>query len=195
MLTILLIRAGRTEFDCQGRIQGTLDVPLSDEGRRQAEAAAGDLAERSGSIAALYTGPCLSAQQTAEVLGERLKLKPKTLDKLHNLDQGLWQGMLFDDVKSKQPKVYRQWQDHPETICPPEGETIATASERLKLAIAKLTKKHKSGTIALVLAQPLASVLRSLLRAEQLPCVCQSLCSSTPLWEPIDVGVEAKQSV
>lgn len=189
MLTILLIRAGRTEFDCQGRIQGTLDVPLSDEGRRQATAAATELLDKSASIAALYAGPCLSAQQTAAILGERLKLKPKTLAKLHNLNQGLWQGMLFDEVKTKQPKVYRQWQERPETVCPPEGETLSAAAQRLKTALAKLLKKHKSGAIGLVLAQPLAGVLRSLLRAEQAPCVCQSECSGRPLWEPIEVAV------
>jgi len=190
MLTILLIRAGTTEYDCQGRIQGTLDVPLSEVGRRQAEAAADELVEKSASIAALYAGPCLSAQETAEILAERLKLKPKTLSKLHNLNQGLWQGMLFDDVKNKQPKVYRQWHDHPETVCPPEGETLAAAGERFKKALAKLIKKHKSGTIGLVLAQPLAGVARSLMRAEQLPSVCQSQCDSKPLWEPIDVAAE-----
>ena len=37
MLTILLVRSGLTEYDCQGRIQGTLDVPLSGEGRQQVE--------------------------------------------------------------------------------------------------------------------------------------------------------------
>ena len=31
MLSILLVRSGRTEYDCQGRIQGTLDVPLSED--------------------------------------------------------------------------------------------------------------------------------------------------------------------
>jgi probable phosphoglycerate mutase len=107
MLTIILVRAGRTEFDCQGRIQGTLDVPLSNEGRQQSEAAAIELADQASAVTALYTGPCLCAQQTAETISERLKLKPKTLSTLHNLDQGLWQGMLFDEVKSKQPKVYR----------------------------------------------------------------------------------------
>jgi broad specificity phosphatase PhoE len=190
MLTILLIRSGITEFDSQGRIQGTLDVPLCDEGRRQAEAMADELAGRSASISALYTGPCLSAQQTAEILGEKLDLKSKTLKKLHNLDQGLWQGLLFDEVKSKQPKVYRQWQDRPDTVCPPEGETLQAASERLKKALAKLTKKHKSGTIALVLAQPLASVLRSLLRAGQPPCLCHSATSEKPLWEPIELAAD-----
>ena len=160
MLTILLIRSGITEFDAQGRIQGTLDVPLCEEGRSQALATAQDLVTRTGSIDALYAGPCLSAQQTAEIVGERLQLKPKTVKKLYNLDQGLWQGLLFDEVKAKQPKVYRQWQDRPDTVCPPEGETLQEAKERLRAALAKLTKKHKQGTIAIVLAQPLASVLK-----------------------------------
>src|SRR4051812_32993469 len=172
MLTILLIRSGITEYDSQGRIQGTLDVPLCDEGCRQAVAMAEELAAREAPVEALYAGPCLSAQQTAEILGERLHVRPKTIKKLHNLDQGLWQGLLFDDVKSKQPKVYRQWQERPETVCPPEGETVQEASERLKRALAKITKKHKSGTIALVLARPLASVMGSLLQAGQTPCLC-----------------------
>lgn len=188
MLTILLVRSGITEFDSQGRIQGTLDVPLCDEGRRQADATAADLAARNTPIDALYAGPCLSAQQTAEVLGQRLSLKPKTLKKLHNLDQGLWQGLLFDEVKSKQPRVYRQWQERPDTVCPPEGETLQQAAERLRQSLAKLKKKHKSGTIALVLAQPLASVLRSQLHDGRPPCLCHSASAGRPLWEPIELA-------
>lgn len=189
MLTILLVRSGLTEYDCQGRIQGTLDVPLSDAGRSQVDAAAGDLEERASSIAALYAGPDLSSQQTAEIIASKLKLKFKTLKSLHNLDQGLWQGMLFDDVKSKQPKVFRQWQERPDTVCPPQGETLREATARLKAALAKLTKKHKSGTIALVLPQPLASVLRCMLQTGgQPPMLCQSACVGKPLWEPIELA-------
>lgn len=188
MLTILLIRSGITEFDCQGRIQGTLDVPLCEDGRRQAVTIAEDLIDRSASISALYAGPCLSAQQTAEIIGQRLKLKYKTIDSLHNLDQGLWQGMLFEDVKTKQPKVYRQWQTAPDTVCPPEGETIHDAAERVKKALSKLTKKHKSGTIALVVSPQLASVLRSLLRQDQPPVVCPSAVrTDAAMWEPLQV--------
>ena len=97
--------------------------------------------------------------------------------------------MLFDDVKSKQPRVFRQWQERPDTVCPPEGETLREATDRLKAAIAKLTKKHKSGTIALVLSQPLASVLRCMLQAGgQPPTLCQSACVGKPLWEPIELA-------
>jgi probable phosphoglycerate mutase len=192
MLTILLIRSGKTEFDAQGRIQGTLDVPLSEEGQRQVRAAADQLIDESASIAALYAGPDLSAQQTAEIVGDRLGLEAKTLKTLHNLNQGLWQGMLFDEVKSKLPKVYRQWLEKPETVCPPEGETLTAAAERARKALAKLAKKHKSGVIGLVLSQPLACVLRSVLRDEHLPCVCPTACTETRLWEPIDVPVKVE---
>ncbi len=187
MLNILLIRSGRTEYDCQGRIQGTLDVPLSEDGRSEVLAGAAELAAQQASIAALYAGPCRSAHETAEILGERLKLKPKTIDSLHNLNQGLWQGMLFEEVKSKQPKVYRQWQEKPETVCPPEGETLQEARQRLQKALAKLAKKHKTGTIALVLGQPLASVLRCMVREGASPTVCSGDCSKSPLWEPLEV--------
>ncbi|HYO24212.1 MAG TPA: histidine phosphatase family protein [Lacipirellulaceae bacterium] len=187
MLSLLIIRSGRTEYDCQGRIQGTLDVPLSEEGRNEVLAAASQLVEQSASIAALYAGPCRSAQETGEILAEQLKLKLRTLEDLQNLDQGLWQGLLFDEVKSKQPRVYRQWQDKPDTVCPPEGETLQEARERLKRVLAKLAKKHKTGSAAIVLGQPLVSVLRSMLRHGEPPAVCQAGCSQTPLWEQVEV--------
>jgi broad specificity phosphatase PhoE len=189
MLNIVLIRSGRTEYDCQGRIQGTLDVPLSEDGRREVLVCADELLARGGTIAALYAGPCRSAQETADILAERLKLKSKMVESLQNIDQGLWQGMTFDEVKSKQPKVYRQWQEHPETVCPPEGETLQDARERLQKSLAKLAKKHKSGTIALVLGHPLTSVLRAMLRDEQ-PAACAAECVKAPLWESLDVPAE-----
>jgi broad specificity phosphatase PhoE len=184
MVNILLIRSGRTEYDCQGRIQGTLDVPLSDDGRSEVLAAAEELAAQ-GPIVALYAGPCRSAQETAEILSERLKRKAKTLEGLHNVNLGLWQGMLFDEVKAKQPKVYRQWQERPDTVCPPEGETLQQARERLKKALARLTKKHKTGTVAVVLGQPLANVLRSVLGDGAVAPVCVAECAKSPVWEAL----------
>ena len=106
MFKILLIRPGVTEYDQQGRIQGTLDIPLCEDGRRQVEAMVEAL--RAQPIQAIYSSPLQAAQQTADALGEALDVKVKSLDALQNLDHGLWQGMLVKDVKTKQPKVYRQ---------------------------------------------------------------------------------------
>ncbi len=43
---------------------------------------------------------------------------------MQNLNLGLWQGMQVAEVRHKQPKVYRQWQEQPENVCPPDGEMI-----------------------------------------------------------------------
>jgi phosphoserine phosphatase len=158
MVQIALIRPGSTDYDIQGRIQGNLDIPLNEQGREQAASAVDCLKGRS--LTALYSAAGLAAEETAELIGAALKLKPKTLERLENMDHGLWQGMLIDDVKRKQPKVYKQWQDHPENVCPPEGEMLAEVTERVDAILEKLLRKHRFGTIGLVAAETLASVIR-----------------------------------
>jgi phosphoserine phosphatase len=189
MFRILVVRPGETEYDQQRRIQGTLDIPLCEDGRRQVNAMVSEL--RTQPIEAIYTSPSQSATQTAEVLGEALDLKVKELDKLQNLNHGLWQGMLIKDVKTKQPKVFKQWQEQPETICPPQGETVGAAEERVQAVVTKLAKKHKSeGLIAVVVPEPLASLLCHVLRDGELHDLWRSR-EVIPAFEVIDVTSKA----
>jgi phosphoserine phosphatase len=185
MVQILLIRPGSTEYDQQGRVQGTLDIPLCEDGRQEVEAMIGTL--RSQPITAICASPSQSAQQTAQALAASREIKVKTVDKLHNVDHGLWQGMLVTDVKTKQPRVYRQWQEQPETVCPPQGETLCSARQRVQATLAKLLKKHKSeGLLALVAPEPLASVICNVLRHDDWGDLWQ--CStSNAKWDLIDV--------
>jgi probable phosphoglycerate mutase len=185
MVQILLIRPGITEYDQQGRVQGTLDIPLCEDGRQQVEAMVREL--QSQPIAAIYTSPCQAAEQTAEALASVLDLKSKSVEKLQNLDHGLWQGMLVADVKSKQPKVYRQWQEQPECVCPPQGETLSLAKQRVQAALAKILKKHRSdGLLAIVAPEPLMSVIRHILRHDEWGDLWQC-ATSTAQWQLIDV--------
>lgn len=189
MLKLLLIRTGATEYECQGRVQGTLDIPLSEDGRQEVEQIAD--AVRDIKIDSCYAGPCRATQQSAEILASELSLKPKTIDDLRNLDHGLWQGMLINDVKLKQPKVYRQWQEHPETVCPPEGESLQVVRERLQRALAKIAKKQKSGTAAVVVAEPVTSLLRNALRDDDLGNLWNTHADDSPAWELIEVSPAA----
>lgn len=188
MFKLLLIRPGVTEYDQQGRIQGTLDIPLCEDGRRQVEAMIDEL--RDQPITAIYTCPSQAAQQTADALAQAFDVRVKSLDSLQNLDHGLWQGMLVADVKAKQPKVYRQWQEQPETVCPPQGETVIDAEERLTAAVTKLTKKYKAeGLLAIVLPEPAASVLKHALCNDELGDLWKCRNGSTP-WEIIEFAPE-----
>ncbi|HUY36376.1 MAG TPA: histidine phosphatase family protein [Pirellulales bacterium] len=158
MVRIVLIRPGATDYDQQGRIQGVLDVPLCDAGAHEASRISGEL--QSLGVEVIYTSVCERAVQTASAVAASLGIKVKRMENMRNLDHGLWQGMLIEDVKRKQPKVYRQWQEQPDSICPPDGEMLGQARERVRATMARLLKKHKSGVVALVVPEPLASLVR-----------------------------------
>lgn len=166
MAKIVLIRPGSTDYEEQGRIRGTLDVPLNQEGNAEVLRLIDGL--RHLDVETVYASPCQPAQETAEAIAEALDVKLKTLNRMQNLDHGLWQGMLIDEVRRKQPKVYRQWQETPECICPPEGETVAKAQQRVRAVVTRLLKRHKEGVIALVVPEPLASLVRRFLDRREL---------------------------
>ncbi len=182
MVQIVLIRPGSTDYDDQGRIQGTLNIPLNEQGTQEVQRLIEAI--RPLGIATIYCGPCQAGCQTAAAIAEALGAKLKKLDPLRNIDHGLWQGMLIEDVKRKQPKVYRQLQEQPEIICPPEGEMLSQAQERVQIALAKILKKHKEGTIGLVVPEPLASVVHGYLSHSEIGDLWtgESVCGK---WEVI----------
>ncbi len=184
MLKILLVRPGLTDFDEQGRIKGTLDLPLSDQGAEQVAQTADALAHEP--IDAIYVSPCRCCEQTATALSQRRDVKAKTLKGLENLNHGLWHGKQIEEVKHQQPKVYRQWQEHPETVCPPEGESLTVVKQRVATTLAKLMKKHKDGVIALIAPEPLTSVILSLLNESSLGDLWQAECRAGG-WEVFQV--------
>jgi probable phosphoglycerate mutase len=184
MPQLLLILPGSTELDEQGRIKGRLDVPLSTVGVEQVARMIGDLA--GFAIRAIYCAPMACCDQTALALASSRRLKVHQLRGLTNLDHGLWHGKTIEEVRQTQPRVYRQWQENPETVCPPEGESLAALRRRARSALVKVLKKHKDGVIALIAPEPLASVCRSLTGLREPGDLWKAECDSGR-WEVIDV--------
>jgi broad specificity phosphatase PhoE len=168
MCEVVLIRPGATSYDEQNRVQGVLDIPLSERGQGEvslmAQTLAGSLT--SSPLAALYCGPCENVIRTAEMIGKALGLRPKRIDDFRNLDQGLWQGLQIDEIKRRNPKVFRQWIADPATICPPQGETVDSAMERIRAAFRPLLRRHHDEAIGLVVGEPLAKMVACYLKCE-----------------------------
>jgi broad specificity phosphatase PhoE len=185
MVQMYVVRACSTDFDEQGRIKGTLDIPLSEMGQGQVGRLVGDL--HGVEFQAIYASPSRSAQQTAAALAADHQLKVKTLDELQNLDHGLWHGKLVDEVRVNQPKVFRQLQDHPETVCPPQGEPVGAAAERVRSLVSRLVRKHKSGAIVIVVPEPIASFVRAALGQAELGDLWKAECECGG-WQAFDVA-------
>jgi broad specificity phosphatase PhoE len=161
MTRVVLIRPGATLYDDQNRLQGVLDIPLSDRGKAEAAALADRL--QGVDLAALYASPGESSTRTAEAVGRVAGLRPKRLDDLLNLDLGLWQGLQRDEIRRRHGKVFRQWLDDPRTICPPQGEPIDDALERVRDTLKPILRRHRDETIALVVPDPLALLVAGFL--------------------------------
>jgi len=174
MVKICLVRPGATSFDEEGRMKGCLDIPLCPKGLEQANSVAKEIvkelaqSQEQSSFDAIYSAPCQSAQETAAVLAKALDGRVKLLESMQNVDHGLWQGKLIDEVRRTQPTVYKNIQEHPEAFAPPGGERLEDAQDRVRKTVERLVKKHKNEFILLVVPDPLASLIRQLLVAGEL---------------------------
>lgn len=176
---VLLIRPGATLYDEQNRVQGVLDIPLSDQGRVDVDRLAGRLAarERQAPLSALYCGPGESVVRTAEVVGKALGLRPKRIDEFRNLDQGLWQGLQIEEIRRRNTRLFRQWIDDPRTIRPPRGETVEEALDRVRAAFRPLIRRHQHEAFGLIAGEPIGRLIAAYLKRvprlqldEFLPC-------------------------
>jgi len=159
MCQVVLIRPGSTDFDEQNRIQGRLDLPLNDQGETALSETLRSL--EAVKLSMILADPGEPARSTAIEIGERLDLPVKFKEELRNLDQGLWQGLKLEEVRRKYPKLIRQWQESPEAVCPPQGEAVGDALERVRKVLKKPLNK-KNGRIGIVAAEPLASLIASI---------------------------------
>lgn len=172
MSEVILVRPGHTDFDEQNRVQGLLDLPLSDRGRRHIDSLVEQL--RPLDVDVILTDPGEPARTTAEAIGQGLEVTVKENADLRNLDQGLWQGLQIDEIRRKYPKLDRQWHEHPEAICPPEGEPIGEAIDRVRQALKKPLKKYER--IVIVAADPIATLIAGVIRGTK-PDLPGPMCS------------------
>lgn len=187
MLRIALIRAGSSDFDDQERVQGRLNVPLSAQGESEAHRVASSLSSRRvrhaqapslalpGSLPApttlppadlvdwVVSAPALSSRQTADRIGATLELPVKECAGLEEVHLGLWEGCRWDEVRRKHPKVCRQWEEGCGHLCPPGGETLQEARERVVLALSALFRRYRKGTMALVVPRLLYRLVERVL--------------------------------
>jgi broad specificity phosphatase PhoE len=70
------VRHGQTDWNYKGRIQGTIDNPLNEEGIKQAHQLGQFLSEHDREWNMIFTSPLQRAKSTAEILSEYLPKVP-----------------------------------------------------------------------------------------------------------------------
>lgn len=164
MTIVAVVRPGWTDFDEQHRLIGSLELPLSVRGVEQVAAMIEQLRKLTSPPDVILSGLTQPASSTAEAIAAAFELTARTSEDLANLNQGLWQSSTIEEIGRRMPRVFNQWQEAPETICPPEGEPWEEAVERVRRAIKKPLRKFDS--LVIVASEPLASLVSSVLTGE-----------------------------
>jgi broad specificity phosphatase PhoE len=132
---ILLARHGQTAYNRARRFQGHLPVPLDDTGREQARELA-QLAGARGDIVALWCSPLARAQETAEIVAERLVLEPRPDPRFVETDCGLWTDRFFTDVAAEDPDGFAAFLRADPVFRFPGGESLEEQDRRVAAGLA-----------------------------------------------------------
>ncbi len=102
MNELLLVRHGETDWNAQHRIQGSTDIPLNDEGRKQAGDAGRALSAYRWD--ALYSSTLSRARETARIIGAHIGIDSVATDeRLIERHFGEAEGMLIEQRRRAFP--------------------------------------------------------------------------------------------
>lgn len=144
---VLLVRHGLTPttgVKLPGRAPG---LHLSEEGRRQADAAAQRIAALR-QVAAVYASPVERARETAMPIARARHLALRIERDLAELDNGDWTGITLERAR-KRPE-WEIVQQHPSGFRFPGGESFMEMQTRMAAAVERLVDRHRGGTIVAV---------------------------------------------
>lgn len=146
--TVLLIRHGETEWNILGKFQGGTDIPLSDEGLRQANL----LKDRiNGDFDYIYASPLKRAYETAKIVSEDTGKVVQIAEDLREINFGKWEGLTLKSIAEIYPDVFKEWRTDKKEgkFCDGEMSTL-NASIRSRNCIMEIVKKHPGKKIAIV---------------------------------------------
>lgn len=179
MSTLLIIPWTETAWTAGQRLGANVAVPLTEDGAALARAWGQDVAERSPGI--IYASQELSSQQTAAAFASTCHGRVKSLAGIDEVSVGLWEGLTADTVKSRFSKVYKRWQEDPASVCPPQGEDVSAAAERIEDAIRRITRKSNGSVIGMVMGPMAAALARCVLESAS-PSRMWDMTIDAPTW-------------
>ena len=136
-MDILLIRHGQTDWNIEGRLQGSTDIPLNQEGLMQAELCAQFL--KTVNLTTLISSPLSRAKQTAELIASTCHLPIVEMAAFREKSYGDAEGLAHFERQEK----FR-------TRPFPKEELFENLITRVFEGLNEITQKYSNQKIAIV---------------------------------------------
>lgn len=161
-MILYCVRHGESVFNAQKRIQGQIDIELSERGRRQSVAVAEALATMP--IEAIYASPLRRAYETAVPLAKRLGLPIATDDRLKEIHAGIFQGLMWEEIESSHPEHARHWIEQQPDFVIPGGESRRALMVRGLEVFEHIREQHYQHVAIVAHGGILSAALKALFR-------------------------------
>jgi len=137
---LCIVRHGETAWNAEHRVQGQLDVPLNDTGRRQAQAVASVL--RNERYAAIYSSDLGRALQTAAPTAAVLGMEVKLEAGLRERHYGIFETHTYAEVQVKFPEEYARFDARDPDFDFRTGESLRGFYARAVGSVTAIAERH-----------------------------------------------------
>jgi broad specificity phosphatase PhoE len=148
MTQVYLVRHGQTAWNAELIFRGRRDIELNERGHREASAIAGALRDKN--LDAIYASPLTRALETARPLAALLHREITPVQGLTDISYGDWEGVAYQEIKTRYPDILATWEQEPELVRFPHGETLDEVRERSYGVLRELAEKHANESILIV---------------------------------------------
>ena len=148
MTKVYLVRHGQTEWNKNLTFRGRIDIPLNERGHREAVAIAEALKDKN--IDAIYTSPLRRSIETAQPTARFFNIEIVPFQGLIDISYGDWEGLTFNEARERYRDQYTKWEERPELVRFPKGETLGEVRERSFRALKEILRENAGRSILII---------------------------------------------
>ena len=145
---LLLVRHGETPWNAEGRLQGSIDIGLSEKGRRQARMIGARLADTSIDVA--YSSDQSRAHETAQHILEGRSVGLNPIPDLRERAHGVFEGLTVRERKDRYLEMFADSLVKNLDFAPTGGETFRGTNRRMAGWAPGFLQDHLKQTVLVV---------------------------------------------
>ena len=146
-MKLIFIRHGQTDWNVQGKIQGSYDSELNATGIEQAMSLSEKLFNLNYKFSKIYSSPQKRALKTAEILSKSSNVDYISIKDLQEMNMGKWEGLSWKEVEKIYPNEYKEWYLNRRYTKTPDGESYQDMLERVLKAIHKIINENNEDVV------------------------------------------------
>lgn len=146
-MNLIFIRHGQTDWNVQGKIQGSYDSELNDVGMKQAMELGEKLIKLNYNFSKIYTSPQKRALNTAKILSESSNVEYVVIEDLKEINMGKWEGLSWGEVEENYPAEYKEWKANRRYTPPPNGESYEDMLQRVLKSLHKVINENSKDVV------------------------------------------------